>query len=143
MYRSLIAALLLALPAIANAETQAPSLSVNVDPAGWLAIGGVAIVQLRDKSVCESLNDRSGKIMSRIVNALEMVNRRGRYKDIRVTVEPPQPGEPAGEPWVAVEGVRVMKVTNEDVAAARQTSDKLAVKYASGFRKALKRIYTP
>lgn len=143
MFRSLFVALLLVLPAVATAQGDTGAANVTVDAAGWLAIGGISIVQLRDKSVCDSMNDRSGRIMSRMVNALEKVHKRGRFRDIRVTVEPPQPGEPSGEPWIAVEGVLVMKVTNEDAAATRQKTGKLAVAYADSFRKALRRIYTP
>jgi len=144
MYRSLFIALLLAFPAVATAQSNTASpAAVTVDSAGWLAIGGVSIIQLRDKSVCNSLSDRSSRIMSRMVNALERIHKKDRFHNITVAVLPPRPGEPLGEPWIAVEGELVMKVTYEDAAANDQKPDKLAAAYADQFRKALRRIYTP
>lgn len=163
MCRSLTLALLLALPTIAAAApasrpAKPAQPSVTVDREGWLAIGGVAILQLKDKSVCESLAQRSEIITTRLVNALEKVHRSGRFRDIEIRVAPP-----AIEPWIVIEGVPVMKVTTEDVTAVKSNrlviaglapspaltqpsvtdAKSLAEWYAGQFEQALRRVYGP
>lgn len=157
MSRILALAFLLALPAAAGAapgdEPAAPATpaategaaapaaqppAVTFDPEGWLAIGGVAIIQLRDKSVNDSMRTRANRITGRLVDALWKINRDGRFRDIPVTIAPP-----AKEPWIVVNGVPVMKVTYQDVVATHRSPSFLANYYAACYRKALRRVYAP
>jgi hypothetical protein len=148
MFRPFAVALLLAVPVVATAAeaetaTTDQGLAVTINRAGELAVGGVVLVQLRDKSVCESMSQRADRITSRLVNALERIHRRSRFKQIRVAVAPPAPDEPPGEPWVVVEGVRLFKVTYQDAVAAKRPAAELAAHYANQVRRGLRRIYTP
>ncbi|MDH7569172.1 MAG: hypothetical protein QHJ73_06265 [Armatimonadota bacterium] len=151
MSRPLTLALLVAFPGIAvAAPATAPGAKpkpatpsahtslVNAAREAWLGIGGVGIVKLADKSVCASVRDRNERITVRLVNALEKMHRRNRFRDPVITIEPPY-----DEPWIVIEGVPVMKVTYQDVLASRRDAQSLAREYAEAFRRALRRIYTP
>lgn len=139
MSRSFILALLLAIPAAAvTPAAQAEPASVAVTNAGGcLAIGGIGIVQLSDKSVCDSVLQRSDRITARLIEALWKVNRKAQFDKIAVSVEPD-----GAEPWVTVEGVQVMKVTTEDTRATNKDAQTLALHYANQFRNALHRVYS-
>jgi len=98
----------------------------------------VGIMYVRDKSVCESLAQRSDRIMDRLVKAIGKIHERGRFRDMTITVAPP-----ADEPWIVIEGVPVMKVTVQDVSATKEAAQALARRYAGRFRSGLRRIYGP
>ena len=144
MYRSLFIALLLAFPAAATAQSNTASpAAVTVDSAGWLAIGGVSIIQLRDKSSLQSLSDRSSRT--------HVPHGERTREDSQ---EGPLPrhqrgGAPTPAPRALGELLdrRRRRAGDEgdfrDAAANDQKPDKLAAAYAEQFRKALRRIYTP
>jgi hypothetical protein len=154
MSRSFALALLLALPAIhvaapAAARAAQQPVKAVLDPQGKLSIGGVQILDLADKSVNPTMLNRSNQIYSRLVEALWKIHKKHQYAAVEVSVVHALSvnGKPdataAKEPWILIQGVPVMKVTNEDARATGKTPAVLAEHYAGCFRSALRRVYTP
>ena len=145
MLRSLPLTVMLLLSGLAGTAAlaqDAPAASdppaVTFDPQGVLAIGGVQIMWLRDKSVNPTMTQRCDRITDRLVKALARIHGKGKFEVESVTV-----GPPANEPWILIEGEPVMKITYQDVLATRRKPARLAEDYVLMFQQGLRRVYGP
>ena len=127
MFEPFAVALLLAVPVVATAAEAGQPPPIKASPSRSTGLGswrwGVVLVQLRDKSVCGRCRS-ARRITSRLVNALERIHRRSRFKQIRVAVAPPAPDEPPASPGWSSRGAP-FKVTYQDAVAAKRPAAEL------------------